>query len=93
MWLRLLSFNAVTRETTEVCALTPAFLGVLCDMSVVEEAIKKHLNAQDIEFALCAATLSYFNDKPIANMVASLAYRKVGEEAYCGTEFFVVAWE
>ena len=93
MWLKLLSFNAITRETTEICSLTPAFLGVLCDMAVVEEAIKSHLGVQDIEFALCAATLPYFNDKPITNTVASLAYRKVGQEAYCGTEFFVVAWE
>lgn len=93
MWLKLLSFNALTRETTEICGLSPAMLGVVCDMSVVKAAIEKHLDLQDIELALCAATLPYFNDKPIANQVACFTYRKAGEEAYSGKELLVVAWE
>lgn len=92
MWLKLLSFNAVTRETTEVCSLEPAFIGVICDIAVVQAAIEKHLDSK-VKLAVCAATLPYFNDKPIDNQVAAFAYRPAGVEAYCGTELFVVAWE
>lgn len=92
MWLKLLSFNAMTRETTEVCSLEPAFMGVLCDIAVVHSAIEKHLDMK-VELAICAGTIPYFNDKPIANQVACFTYRKVGEEAYSGKELLVVAWE
>jgi hypothetical protein len=93
MWLKLLSFDAITRTTTEVCSLSPAVLGIICDMPVIKEAVEKRIGLQGIELAVCAGTHPYFNDRPITNQIACFTYRMVGEEAYKGTELFVVVWE
>lgn len=83
MWLTLNRYNIANGELTEVCSLTPATMGIMVEIPVIQEAITKDLGATEITLVVVAAVHPYFALRPLPqDCVACFAASKVdGERA------------
>lgn len=92
MWMRLQILD-VNGDITDVGALSPAPLGILCDVDVVKEAIRKYLNCSEVTISLCASSQPYFAGRLVEGVVACFAVTYMDGERYTGEHSFLVVWE
>lgn len=94
MWLKLNRYNIANGELTEVCSLSPASMGVMVEMPVIQEAITKDLGAKEITLVVIASVHPYFAHRPIPqDLVACFAASKVDGERADHDWAYVVTFE
>ncbi|MNB75775.1 hypothetical protein D3C75_224310 [compost metagenome] len=78
MWLTLNRFEIATGELTEVTSLSPATFGIMVEIPVIEEAIRKDLNAESIKLVVITAVHPYFTQRPVPeNLIACFGASEV----------------